>query len=177
MGKQMDDYLASNAIDPNALYIVWGGGNDLRDDDSAANVSAAAARATALMSRLAHAGAQYIMVPNLPPIGTIPRYRAEPARVRSLSAASANYRDELNADLTAALSALASQGITPTIYPVDVWTNTIRVMTYPDRYGLTDVLNTSRAGPAQVPITSCSGMMSTQPPPPTIGSRRALTTR
>src|SRR6476659_9041055 len=25
MGKQMDDYFAAHAIDPNALYIVWGG--------------------------------------------------------------------------------------------------------------------------------------------------------
>lgn len=144
MGKQMDDYLASHAIDPNALYVVWGGGNDLRDDDSAASATAAAARATALMTRLANAGAKYIMVPNVPPVGVIPRYAAEPARVRSLSRASAQYRDELRADLTAALSNLASQGITPTVYPVDAWTNTIRVMTYPERYGFTDVRNVSQ---------------------------------
>src|SRR5947207_14878230 len=30
MGKQMDDYLASHPVDPNALYIVWGGSNDIR---------------------------------------------------------------------------------------------------------------------------------------------------
>src|SRR6185436_19470060 len=47
----------------------------------------------------------------------------------------------LNANLTSSLSALALQGITPTVYRVDVWTNTIRVMTYPERYGLTDVRN------------------------------------
>ena len=29
MGKQMDDYLAAHAVDPNALYVVWGGANDL----------------------------------------------------------------------------------------------------------------------------------------------------
>src|ERR1044071_5855310 len=43
MGKQMDDYLAAHAIDPTALYVVWGGGNDLRNDHSAGNVSATAA--------------------------------------------------------------------------------------------------------------------------------------
>ena len=82
MGKQMDDYLAAQPIDPNALYVVWGGGNDLFNDDSAANVTATAARATALMSRLAHAGAQYIMVPNVPPLGDIPKYADDPARSR-----------------------------------------------------------------------------------------------
>ena len=105
MGKQMDDYLAAHAVDPNALYVVWGGGNDLRNDDSAANVTATAARATALAGRLANAGAQYIMVPNVPPLGDIPRYLDDPERVTSLNAASANYRQELNADLNSLLGA------------------------------------------------------------------------
>ncbi|HEV2841262.1 MAG TPA: SGNH/GDSL hydrolase family protein [Chthoniobacterales bacterium] len=144
MGKQMDDYLAEHTVDPNALYVVWGGGNDLFDDDSAANVIATAARAAALMSRLASAGAQYIMVPNVPPLGDIPKYADDPAKIQSLNAASANYRDELNADLTASLDALALQGITPTLYRVDVWTNTVRVMTYPDRYGFLDVRRISQ---------------------------------
>ena len=144
MGKQMDDYLAAHAVDPNALYVVWGGGNDLFDDDSAANVTATAARATALMSRLATAGAQYIMVPNVPPLGDIPKYASDSAKIISENAASANYRNELNADLTASLSALALQGITPTVYRLDVWTNTIRVMTYPERYGFTDIRSSSQ---------------------------------
>ncbi|MEY2574165.1 MAG: outer rane lipase/esterase, partial [Verrucomicrobiota bacterium] len=80
MGRQMDDYLASHAIDPNALYVVWGGGNDLFNDDSATNVTATAARATALMTRLANAGAKYIMVPNVPPLGLIPQYAADSAK-------------------------------------------------------------------------------------------------
>jgi phospholipase/lecithinase/hemolysin len=139
MGKQMDDYLAEHTIDPSALYIVWGGGNDLFNDDSAANVTATAARAAALMTRLATAGAQFIMVPNVPPLGDIPKYANDPAQIESLNAASANYRDELNADLTATMDALALQGITPTLYRLDVWTNTVRIMTYPDRYGFLDV--------------------------------------
>jgi phospholipase/lecithinase/hemolysin len=144
MGKQMDDYLASHAIDSNALYVVWGGGNDLFNDDSAANVTATAARATALMTRLANAGAKYIMVPNIPPLGLIPKYGGDAAKQRSLSTAAANYRDELNADLAVSVSNLASQGITPTVYPVDAWTNTIRVMTYPSRYGFTNISNAAR---------------------------------
>jgi phospholipase/lecithinase/hemolysin len=144
MGEQMDDYLAARPIDPNALYVVWGGGNDLFNDDSAANVSATAARATALMRRLAIAGAKYIMVPNVPPLGIIPKYIGAPLMQKSLSAASAFYRKELQAKLTASLGELASMGITPTVYPVDAWTNTIRVIAYPERYGFTNVTNTSR---------------------------------
>ena len=144
MGRQMDDYLAAHPVDPAALYIVWGGGNDLFDDDSAANVTAAAARATALMSRIATAGAQYIMVPNLPPLGDIPKYANNSAKIVSENAAAANYRRELDADITASLNALALQGITPTVYRVDAWTNTIRVMTYPARYGFTNVRSSSQ---------------------------------
>jgi phospholipase/lecithinase/hemolysin len=135
LGKQMDDYLATHAVDPLALYVVWGGGNDLRNDDSSGNVTATAARATALAGRLANAGAQYIMVPNVPPLGDIPRYLNDPARVTSLNLASANYRQELNADLDALLGSLAPQGITPTIYRPDSWTNTIRIFSDGRRYG------------------------------------------
>jgi phospholipase/lecithinase/hemolysin len=151
MGKQMDDYLDSHLIDPNALYVIWGGGNDLFNDDSAANVTATAARATALMERLAHAGAKFIMVPNIPPLGLIPKYVDDPAKQRSLSAAATDYREELRANLTASISDLAAQGITPTVYPVDAWTNTIRVMAYPERYGFLDIRNVARGDAAANP--------------------------
>ena len=144
MGKQLDDYLAARPIDPNALYVLWGGGNDLFNDDSAANVTATAARAAALMRQLARAGAKYIMVPNIPPLGLIPKYSDAPAIQRSLSAAAADYREELRANLTTSLSNLAAEGFTPTLYPVDAWTNTIRVMAYPERYGFLDISSAVR---------------------------------
>lgn len=149
MGKQMDDYLASHAIDPSALYVVWGGGNDLFNDDSSTNVTATAARATALMTRLANAGAKYIMVPNVPPLGLIPEYAGDSAKQKSLSRASVDYRQELSADLTAALADLTAQGKSLTLYPLDVWTNTVRVMTYPSRYGFTNI-STAAQGQSSV---------------------------
>src|SRR5205814_198198 len=53
MGKQMDDYFAQHVFDPNALYIVWGGSNDIRNDDSSANVTATVGRVDTLASRMA----------------------------------------------------------------------------------------------------------------------------
>lgn len=138
MGKQMDDYLAGHVVDSSALYLVWGGGNDLRNDDSAANVTATAARATELVRRLAIGGAQYIMVPNVPPLGDIPKYAGNPVRINSLNAASANYRHELGGDLASLLDSLALQGITPTVYRPDIWTNTIRIFSDGPRYGFTN---------------------------------------
>ncbi|MDQ3546450.1 MAG: SGNH/GDSL hydrolase family protein, partial [Verrucomicrobiota bacterium] len=66
IGKQVDDYLAANTIDPAALYIIWGGGNDLFNDDSEENVNGTADRVAALVEQLARAGAVYILVPNVP---------------------------------------------------------------------------------------------------------------
>jgi len=153
MGRQMDDYLAGHVIDPNALYVVWGGGNDLLKDDTAASVTAAAARATALFNRLANAGAKYIMVPNVPPLGVAPGLTGDSARMKSLSAAAANYRLELSADLAASLSMLASQGIRPALYPVDAWTNTIRVLSYPAKYGFTDTSHSAQGNSNVSPDT------------------------
>ena len=151
MGKQMDDYLAARPIDPNALYVIWGGGNDLFNDDSAANVTATAIRVTVLLERLARAGAKYIMVPNIPPLGLIPKYKDDPAKQRSLSAAAADYREQLRANLTGIIGDLASEGITPTVYPVDAWTNTIRVMAYPERYGFLNIRDVARGNSAVNP--------------------------
>ena len=151
MGRQIDNYLGAHAIDPNALYVVWGGGNDLLNDDSSANVTATASRATALVTRMANAGAKYIMVPNVPPLGDVPRYASDPAKIKSLNAAAANYRLELGADLTAALTTLASQGITPTVYRLDVWTNTIRVFSNGPKYGFTDVGRSSQGSSSSNP--------------------------
>ena len=144
MGKQMDDYFASHVVDPTALYIVWGGSNDIRNDDTAANVTAAAARATALVSRLANAGAKYVMVPNVAPIGDVPRYADDPATVAAKNQASADYRGELDADLTALQSTLGAQSLTPTIYRVDVWADTVRIFSNGPRFGFTNITKPSQ---------------------------------
>jgi phospholipase/lecithinase/hemolysin len=144
MGKQMDDYFASHLIDPAALYIVWGGANDLRNDDSASNVTATAARTTALVRRLANAGAQYIMAPNLPPIGDIPKYANDPVRIATLNHDAADYRAELDDDLTALESSLAAQNITPTIYRPDMWLDSVRVFSNGPRFGFTNITSSAQ---------------------------------
>ena len=67
-------YLPSvgGVADPNALYVVWGGGNDVRQGsitNSVANISSA-------ITTLAAAGATNFLVPNLPNIGLTPEAQA-----------------------------------------------------------------------------------------------------
>jgi phospholipase/lecithinase/hemolysin len=145
MGKQVDDYLATRVVDPNALYIVWGGGNDLFDDDSDSNVTATAGRMAMLVTRLANAGARNFLVPNVPPLGAVPRYEDQRELQDKKNTASADYRARLEADLDAAVDALASQGVTNTvIYRMDTWGLFVRFLISPARYGFTDPRNSAR---------------------------------
>ena len=145
MGKQVDDYLATRVIDPNALYIVWGGGNDLFDDDSSTNVNATAGRMAILVSRLANAGARNFLVPNVPPLGAVPRYEDDRETQDEKNTASADYRVQLEEDLDATLNTLASQGVNNVvIHRMDTWGLFIRFAINPGRYGFTDARNSAR---------------------------------
>lgn len=139
MGKQVSDYVAARVVDPNALYVVWGGGNDLFDDPSSTSVSATATRVGMLVSRLATAGAKYIMVPNVPPLGTIPKYNTNASVSTTYDNASLEYRTQLNANLDSTLATLATQGFTPTVYRLDVWANTVGIFADPGKYGFINV--------------------------------------
>src|SRR5947209_1015752 len=150
MGKQMDDYLASHAVDPNALYIVWGGSNDIRNDDTSASVTATVGRVALLTSRLANAGANYIMVPNVVPLGDIPRYFGT-AKGATANLASAEYRKELAGSLDALQSTLASQGLRPAIYRVDDWADAVRVYSNGPRFGFTNITSPSQGNSSANP--------------------------
>ncbi len=65
--------------EPDALYIVWAGGNDLLAQMRGMAPGAAEAAAEAIggvVERLAAAGARHFLVPNLPDIGRTPEARS-----------------------------------------------------------------------------------------------------
>src|SRR5215210_1397579 len=138
IGRQIDNYLSDHIPDPNALYIVWGGGNDLFDDDSAANVTATVNRVVGLVNRLATAGARNFLVPNVPALGAVPNYADSQTKQRSLNAASAAYRGEFKGAFDGTISTFAAQGVTLNIYPLDIWLNFVRTLVTPGDYGFTN---------------------------------------
>ena len=144
LGKQVDDYLGANTPDAGALYIVWGGGNDLFDDHSDANVTATAANVAALVQRLAEAGARSLLVPNVPPLGLVPHYKDDPETAAALNVASSAYRVELNADLDATVAALADEGITITLYRLDIYALFYRLAANPEDYGFTNITDSAQ---------------------------------
>ena len=78
--QQVQDYLSSRGgkADPNALYFVWSGGNDIptaagAGSSNASNVASAAAGSLATqIATLKNAGATLIIAPNLPAFGNTP---------------------------------------------------------------------------------------------------------
>ena len=144
LGQQVTNYLAAHTPDPNALYIVWGGGNDLFDDPSAANVTATANRVGALVSRLALAGARNFLVPNVPPLGDVPHYNTKPMMSATFNAASASYQTQLAAVLNATGASLASQGINAQIYQLDVYTFFQSLLALPTYFGFTNTQDSAQ---------------------------------
>ncbi|MBB5019088.1 outer membrane lipase/esterase [Chitinivorax tropicus] len=79
----LDDFKARNVngVDPNALYIMYTGGNDVpvalakaasNPADAAAEIQASATSLLTQVARLRQAGAKTIVVPNLPNFANVP---------------------------------------------------------------------------------------------------------
>ena len=133
MTEQVTQFLTTatnngtTAINSSALYIVWGGANDLFADYTDANVQAAALNVATIVNRLAMAGARTFIVPNLPPLGLTPAYNTDATQSANITQASLDFKGYLNTQLDAVVAALSKQGITVDINRLDVYSlfNTI----------------------------------------------------
>ena len=151
LGQQVQDFLATQAVDPAALYVILGGNDDLLDDDTAAHVSVVAQRIGALIEKLATAGARNFLMPNAPPLGALPHYSGDSSKIVSLDAASSNYRAELASALATTEETLIAQGISIRIYPADIWSRMLRILAEPSKYGFTNVGNSADGNSAAHP--------------------------
>lgn len=101
-------YLFDNPkADPNALYYINGGANDIMSGavTDPAGIVGAASNISNGVNALHNAGAQYIVVANIPDLaGTAMGYsvaQTDPARVAGMSALSRNFNETLYAQLNA----------------------------------------------------------------------------
>ncbi len=143
--SQATRYLAANGgkADANALYTVWGGANDLFAATRAAAggasqaqvqgiIGAAVTDQIALVGALKQAGAQYVLVPNLPDVGITPQFRGPNAA--AATALSAGYNKALYGGLKQA-------GIE--FIPLDTFSILREVTANPGMYGFTNVTSTA----------------------------------
>ncbi|MGI4853650.1 MAG: Ig-like domain repeat protein, partial [Janthinobacterium lividum] len=151
MGQQFLDYLATRpTINSNTLFVVWGGANDLLTATSSADIAAAATRELTLVQRLIAAGATDIIVPNLPPLGLIPRLNGNTAAAAQATAAAQGF----NGALASGLAQLqAGAGASVRLYTLDIYTLFNTVVGPPLASGFTNGTASSQFNAAVNPDT------------------------
>ena len=141
LASQYARYLSSgNTVDPNALYTVWGGANDLfavqaNPAQAQAIIGGAVTAQIGLVGALTQAGAQYILVPTIPDLGLTPSSRAGGAAAMAQGTALTNSYN------SALFGGLASAGLH--VIPLDTFHFLQEVVANPGAYGITNVTGTA----------------------------------
>lgn len=137
MSDAVGNYVLGTPVDANALYVVWGGANDIflaqLDGRLAADPTAVLTEAIVNLTRitavLAGAGAQHILVPGMPDLGLTPDCAGN-------SAACSLLASSFNAGLQAALAG----NVPPAAWQYfDTYALLGAVVANPGAYGLTNV--------------------------------------
>ena len=147
IGEQINTFTAIPGMaDPNALYVVWGGANNLQDIirgktvDALGNpiptLSQSVGDMLAGIQSLYDDGARIFLVPNVPDLGLTPR-------IREFGSAAIAYAHALslgfNAMLEAALVALDDDLADIELITFDTYLALGRIVATPSAYGLTNV--------------------------------------
>lgn len=147
--SQVGLYLSSTGgvADPNALYIFWGGANDLYSGMETAGETPAEIAATEQMmvsalsgdiAALASVGAKDFLWLNLPQLATTPRGAADIAAAPSLGTALSDASTQFAADIANASAALdSSLGVK--IADVDIYSLYQSILANPGAYGYSNV--------------------------------------
>jgi len=146
IGKQITTYLRTHPkIDDKTLFVIWGGANDVLDATSEDDVIDAGFNETWNIQRLIDAGATQFIVPNLPPLGLVPRLNGSPTTSVPATEASALYNEVLDGglDLLRDLNYRRHVHLTS----LDVFTLFDDIVAAPSKYSLDDVTTSSQGTP------------------------------
>ena len=135
---QVDDFL-DGTIDPESLYVVFAGGNDVAGSTTTAEVAASAQSLAADIGRLYDAGARSFLSPNLPDIGLTPRF-SDNGVVKSLLTV------DFNNALDAALDDLEVSRPGIELFRLDVFGLFNDVIDNPQSFGLTNATDPAAPG-------------------------------
>ncbi|HEV2577687.1 MAG TPA: SGNH/GDSL hydrolase family protein [Acidobacteriaceae bacterium] len=150
VGQQIDDYLATHPkIDNHTLFVVWGGANNLTEavgaSDAAGQIVDGAITQVGNIQRLIHAGATQFLIPNLPDLGSIPRFNMSPTDSAAFHDASVLYNTTLDAGET--LLPIFNFTRHLSIHKLDVYSLLKEVIASPTSYGLLNVTDSSQGTP------------------------------
>jgi len=152
IGQQISDYLATHPkIDDKTLFVVWGGAIDVLYATSSNDVINAAINQANNIQRLIEAGATHFIVPNLPPLGLVPRLNGSPTSSVPATQASVLYNDVLAAGLAILRDFNPHRRLD--LVQLDVFTLFKRIVAAPARYSLVDISTSSQGIPTIDPDT------------------------
>jgi len=153
---QVSQYLATTGgrADPNALYSIWGGANDIfaslgNPATAQANTVAAATAYVQQIGRLQAAGARFVIVYNLPNLGATPQFGADPAIAGSVSQITVVYNSALSTGL-----ATLGDGI----ISINTFGLISEIRANPGLYGFTNITGTACNGSSVACGPSGSGL-------------------
>ena len=152
IGQQITDYLATHpVINDRTLFVVWGGANDLLNATSADDVFKAGVNQVTNIQRLIDAGATQFVIPNLPPLGSIPRLNGSPTDSVAETAASVLF----NRILSTGVDVLHDFNFGRHLHFVqlNVFALFSQIIASPSRYSLADVTTSSQDIPTVDPDT------------------------
>jgi phospholipase/lecithinase/hemolysin len=134
IGTQIATYLASNTPTASQLFTIWGGANDFLNGGQT-NPFIPAQNIAAEITALALAGAKNFIVPNLPPLGSLPITNTmAPPIPQELNALTVGFNQILQAEATQLELSLGIH-----IQVLNVFGLTESVMNDPSLYGFTNV--------------------------------------
>jgi phospholipase/lecithinase/hemolysin len=143
MGQQITDYLATRPVISNrTLFVVWGGANDILNATSLDDVIKASIEETKDIQRLVDAGATQFIVPNLPPLGLVPRLNGSPTTSIPATTASIVYNEFLQAGLTVLKD--FNFGKRVRFHQLDVFSLFSQIVASPSTYALANVTDSSQ---------------------------------
>jgi phospholipase/lecithinase/hemolysin len=139
---QITHYLATHPkIDDKTLFVVWAGANDVLNAASTTDIVNAGINQAADVERLINAGASQFIVPNLPPLGAIPRLNTTPYAA-PVTAETVLYNTTLANGLDIVQDSNSGKHLR--IYPMDVFGLFNQIIASPAAYKLTDVTTSSQ---------------------------------
>lgn len=149
MTTQLEQLLtvSNGRLDPNALYAVWGGANDLfaAVSDMAAGpeiIQNSIMGQAGIINQLHEQGAKHILVADIPDLGQTPEFSAMPPSVVGMaSQLSADYNQNL---------ALVLQSSKANIIPLNISGLLNEVVLDPQTYGFSNVKDTACTVPSSL---------------------------
>jgi phospholipase/lecithinase/hemolysin len=140
LDEQVSQFLSQRTATPSALYVVFAGSNDFIQGQS--NPATPASRITSEINRLIAAGARQFLVPNLPLLGSTPRFNDDPATAAQYSLRT----QQFNAALNSSLDALEAGNLALTFHRLDVATLFAQAIAAPAQFGLANVVDPAAPG-------------------------------